>query len=118
MRIYTADHILPISSPPFTNGAVAVDADLIKAVGEASDILAQYPGAECIDLGRAAILPGLVNCHSHLEITAMRGALDEVEHDFRRWLLRLNDIRRALSDDDIRAGALAGAVEGARAGVT
>ncbi len=48
----------------------------------------------------------------------MRGALDEVEHDFRSWLLRLNSIRAEMSDTDIEASALLGAREGAQAGVT
>jgi 5-methylthioadenosine/S-adenosylhomocysteine deaminase len=71
------------------------------------------------DLGRAAVIPGFVNCHSHLEITAMRGLLDDVEHDFAAWLLRLNNTRaNCLTDADIESAAVAGAVEGARGGVT
>ena len=70
------------------------------------------------DLGQAAILPGFVNCHSHLEITAMRGALDDVEHEFRAWLLRLNDLRSKMSEAEIEAAAIAGTEEGAAAGVT
>src|SRR5690606_34594247 len=64
------------------------------------------------------ILPGFVNCHSHLEITAMRGALDSVEHDFRTWLLKLNALRAAMSDGEIEEAAYHGALEGAAAGVT
>jgi 5-methylthioadenosine/S-adenosylhomocysteine deaminase len=69
-------------------------------------------------MGDAAIIPGLVNCHSHLEITSLRGALDGVEHDFRSWLLKLNTLRSGLTDDDIVNAATAGAAEGARGGVT
>jgi 5-methylthioadenosine/S-adenosylhomocysteine deaminase len=77
-----------------------------------------YPDVEVSDFGAAAILPGFVNCHSHLELTTMRGALDDVEHDFSTWLLHLNGLRAELSDDDIIAAAVAGAREGAAAGVT
>ncbi len=118
MQIHAADHVLPITSEPIRNGAVAFDADKIAAVGEKADLLLQFPTASVTDHGEAAILPGFVNCHSHLEITLMRGALDEVEHDFSMWLLRLNGIRAKLSDQDIRDAAIAGAVEGARAGIT
>lgn len=48
----------------------------------------------------------------------MRGALDGVEDDFRTWLLKLNDLRAALSDRELEEAAYLGAVEGARAGVT
>lgn len=118
MKILAAEHVLPISSDPIVNGAVAVDGSEIVAVGSASNVITQFPGAEVEDFGKAAILPGFVNCHSHLELTAMRGALDDVEHDFGSWLLKINDLRAAMSDADIEAAAVAGAMEGAAAGVT
>ena len=118
MQIHHAEYVLPITSDPIRNGAVAIDGQKIAAVGTLDELRGQFPNSSITDHGEAAILPGLVNCHSHLEITSMRGALDEVEHDFSAWLLRLNGIREKLSDQDIRDAAIAGAVEGARAGVT
>ncbi|MGE3466541.1 MAG: amidohydrolase family protein [Pyrinomonadaceae bacterium] len=118
MKILTAKYVLPISTPPIGDGAVAIDGAEIAAVGTVSDLAANFPNAEIDDLGDAAILPGFVNCHSHLEITSMRGALDDVEHDFRSWLLKLNRLRAELTDKDICAAAINGAIEGARAGVT
>jgi 5-methylthioadenosine/S-adenosylhomocysteine deaminase len=118
MKIISADYVLPISAEPITNGAVAIDGSKIVSVGKREDIVLDYPGAGHENFGKAAILPGFVNCHSHLELTAMRGALDDVEHDFRSWLLRVNDLRAKMSDAEIEAAAIAGAIEGARAGVT
>lgn len=118
MKLLLADHILPISSDPIIGGAVVIDGERIVEVGSAGDLTAKYTDAEITNFGTAAILPGFVNCHSHLEITSMRGALDEVEHDFRSWLLRLNSIRAEMSDTDIEASALLGAREGAQSGVT
>lgn len=118
MMILAADHVLPISSGPIRRGAVVVNGQFIEAVGKREDVAAAFPDAEMEDLGAAAILPGFVNCHSHLELTAMRGALDGVEHDFRSWLLKINELRAAMSDEDIEAAAVAGALEGAAAGVT
>jgi 5-methylthioadenosine/S-adenosylhomocysteine deaminase len=118
MKIFKANYVLPIAGAPIEGGAIAVEGERIVAVGTASTLAGSFPGAEIEDFGEAAILPGFVNCHSHLEITSMRGALDDVEGDFSSWLLKLNEIREGLSDDDIRASALAGATEGARAGVT
>ena len=118
MKILAAEFVLPISSEPIEGGAVAIDGDRIVAVGTQAKITATYPDVATTDMGVAAILPGFVNCHSHLEVTSMRGALDNVEHDFKSWLLKLNDIRSAMSPDDIEAAATLGASEGARAGVT
>ena len=118
MRILTADHVLPISSAPIADGAVVIDGGRIVEVGPRDAVVPKYPEVEKEDFGAAAILPGFVNCHSHLEITAMRGALDAVEHDFTAWLLKLNAIRAALGENEIAEAAYLGAVEGARAGVT
>lgn len=118
MKILSASHVLPVSSGPIKNGAVAIDDGKIAAMGNAADILSQFPNVECEDLGDAAIVPGFVNCHSHLELTHLRGALDDVEHDFSSWLLRINELRAAWTDDDIIASATDGAREGAAAGVT
>lgn len=118
MRILAADHVLPVSAPPIPRGAVAIEGDKIAAVGDKDEILARFPGADVSDFPAAAIMPGFVNCHSHLEVTALRGALDDVEHDFRSWLLKLNDLRREMTDEDILHSALLGAKEGAAAGVT
>ena len=118
MKILSAEYLLPISSEPIASGAVAIDGGRIVAVGTSVDLKREFPDSTAEDFGRAAILPGFVNCHSHLEITSMRGELDDVEHDFRSWLLKLNEIRLGLSSDDIEAAAILGATEGARAGVT
>ena len=118
MQIHAADYVLPISSDPIRSGAVAIDGETIAAVGPREEIISRFPAALVTDHGIAAILPGFVNCHSHLEITSMRGSLDEVEHDFSSWLLKLNAIRAELSNEDILAAAVGGAREGAAAGVT
>ncbi|MFN0277604.1 MAG: amidohydrolase family protein [Pyrinomonadaceae bacterium] len=118
MKILAADYVLPIATPPIEQGGVVINGSEIVAVGERQEIIEHYPDAKIEDFGEAAILPGFVNCHSHLEITSMRGALDDVEHDFSAWLLKLNELRARLSAEDIRAAAIAGAVEGMQAGVT
>lgn len=118
MRILSAKYVLPIASQPVIDGGIAIDGDGIAAVGKIADLAAEFPDAEVEDHGLAAIVPGFVNCHSHLELTTMRGALDDVEHDFRAWLLRVQDLRAAMSDDDIGNAAITGAREGAAAGVT
>ena len=118
MNLLSADYVLPILSAPIKDGAVAIDGAVIVAVGTLHDLAGQYSEAKHESFGEAAIVPGFVNFHSHLEITAMRGFLDSVEHDFAGWLLKLNATRAKLSAQDIETAARAGALEGARAGVT
>ena len=118
MKILSARYILPITSEPIEDGAIAIDGSTIAAIGPLSELKRAYPAAQIDNFGEAAILPGFVNCHSHLEITSMRGALDDVEHDFTAWLLKLTAMRGELSDEEIGRAALDGALEGARAGVT
>jgi cytosine/adenosine deaminase-related metal-dependent hydrolase len=118
MKVLSANYVLPISSPPINDGAVCIENSSIVAVGTREEISERFPRAVVEEFGEAAILPGLVNCHSHLEITSMRNQLDDVEHDFTAWLLKLNGLRAALSEDDLIAAATEGAREGAQAGVT
>lgn len=119
MKIFSAEYVLPIVSAPIEKGAVVIENDKILAVGTFAEIKLQFPDAEIDDLGESAILPGFVNAHSHLEITAMRGFLDRQEHDFAAWLLKLTKTRaEILSDEDVKIAAIFGALEGARSGVT
>jgi aminodeoxyfutalosine deaminase len=119
MKILLAEYVLAVSADPIRSGGVVIDGDRIAAVGTREDLLEKFPSAASEDFGEAAILPGFVNCHSHLEITAMRGFLDSVEHDFFAWLIKLTVTRgEKLTDQDIEIAAIAGALEGARGGVT
>jgi 5-methylthioadenosine/S-adenosylhomocysteine deaminase len=119
MKILSAGYVLPISAGPIEDGAVAIENDRILAVGTRAEIIGKFPGVETENFGEAAILPGFVNAHSHLEITAMRGFLDEFDGDFYAWLMTLTKTRAdKLTDEDIKIAARFGALEGARAGVT
>jgi len=119
MKILSADYVLPISAALIENGAVAIEKDKIAAVGKREELIKKFPEAKEESFGEAVIMPGLINAHSHLEITAMRGFLDDVEEDFSAWLMKLSTIRADnLTEKDIEISALAGALEGARSGVT
>jgi cytosine/adenosine deaminase-related metal-dependent hydrolase len=118
-KIYAARWIVPVSSPVIEDGAVAVDARHIIAVGSQESLKLQYPEAKVDDFGYAAIIPGLVNCHSHLELTAMRGYLEDVEHEFFAWLRKLTVARMTqMTSDDLYISAICGVMENARAGIT
>jgi len=98
---------------------VAVEGTHITGVGQRSVLHSRFPEAHVREFGAAAILPGLVNAHSHLELTAMRGFLDDLESDFSGWLKKLTKARmERMTPDDLHVSATWGAVEAARAGVT
>ena len=119
MKILSADYVLPISSELIPGGAVAIDETEIIAVGAERELAEKFPEIRIENFGEAVIMPGFVNAHSHLEITAMRGFLDDVETDFYSWLIKLTKTRaELLTEADVKIAALAGALEGARAGVT
>jgi 5-methylthioadenosine/S-adenosylhomocysteine deaminase len=118
-KIYSARWVVPVSAAPIEQGAVAVTDDLIVGVGSYTEILARFPGFAVESLGEAIILPGLVNAHTHLELTAMRGYLENEERDFFAWLRKLTIARlERMTPDDILVSATWGACEAVRAGIT
>ncbi len=118
-KLYCARWVLPVSSPPIADGAIAVDGQQIISVGTRSELLPLFKEATTLDLGESAIIPGLVNAHSHLELTAMRGFLEGEAANFFAWLRKLTRARLdRMTVDDLRVSASWGACEAARAGVT
>ena len=65
-------------SEPISDGAVAVANGRIAAVGLAEDLLEIAPTGEVVNAGGCIIMPGLVNTHSHLAMTLMRGLADDL----------------------------------------
>jgi 5-methylthioadenosine/S-adenosylhomocysteine deaminase len=117
--IYSARWVLPVSTSPIENGAVAIEEDRIAAVGPRSEIIERFPEFRVDDFGEAVILPGLINTHTHLELTAMRGYLENEEADFFAWLRKLTFARlERLTPDDLQVSATWGACEAVRAGIT
>jgi 5-methylthioadenosine/S-adenosylhomocysteine deaminase len=117
--IYSACWVVPVSAAPIENGAVAVEGQRIAGIGPLPELVERFPEFKVERLGEAIILPGLVNTHTHLELTAMRGYLEKEETDFYAWLRKLTRARLELmTPDDICVSATWGACEAVRAGVT
>jgi cytosine/adenosine deaminase-related metal-dependent hydrolase len=107
----TARWLFPVARPPLPGGTLTIASERIVAV--------QPHGARKadLDLGDCGILPGLVNAHTHLDLSGMRG-LAPPSPDFTAWLRQVIGHRGQRSAelvlDDIRAGL----AESVRTGTT
>ncbi len=73
-RVIVCSNVLPVSSEPVKNGAVAVEDGKIKLCGKADEIKSHFPGFTVCDLGAGILLPGFINCHTHLELGWLKPA--------------------------------------------
>ena len=110
---YRARWLIPVSGAPIENGVLGVSGRSIEYVGSATDA----PQGDEVNFGEAILMPGLVNTHTHLELTAMRGLLEDLE--FPEWIDRLRASRNdVLTDDMLLDSARHGIAEGLLAGIT
>ncbi|MBN1765608.1 MAG: amidohydrolase family protein [Sedimentisphaerales bacterium] len=94
MLLLHAHTVFPVASASITDGAVVVDGHQVVVVGPFYQLCHKYSTAEVIDLTGSVLLPGLVNAHTHLELTHLKG-LVPYDGDFRNWLECLTNQRRA-----------------------
>ena len=71
MTRYHAAWILPITGPPIRDAWVDVEDGLVTGVGSGED--RKPPPSSEVSLGSSIVLPGLVNAHTHLELSALHG---------------------------------------------
>lgn len=110
---YHARWVLPIASSAIADGAIVVEGSLLQYVGPSVGAVADRH----VQLDNAVLMPGLVNAHTHLELTALRGFLEGL--DFRDWLRVVTEARRAvLTPDALMDSATIGIHEGLLAGIT
>lgn len=109
LRRFHADWVLPIVSPPIAHGCVTVADDRVIAVGTASDPLPpiDVPSGDVLEvqnirLGRVAIMPGLVNAHTHIELAWMWGKVPP-RASFVAWVSDLMALRASATPDGTQA---------------
>jgi cytosine/adenosine deaminase-related metal-dependent hydrolase len=112
MKIYAASHLLPVSSPPIEGGAVAVRDGRFVAVGKLSELTAAY-SAPVSEFPGSAIIPGLVNAHSHLELThfpswKIRKGIDYSPRTYTDWVIQVIKISRGLTLQEREQSVLEG----------
>lgn len=114
--LLTAKYVMPITSSFIENGAVLVRDDKIEAVGTAEELKAQYPDEELKDFGLAALMPGFVDCHTHLRYTALRGLFEDMVYaDWKRAMLQVEPF---FEKEDWEVSARLGALEAIASGIT
>src|SRR6185437_2581412 len=107
----TARWIFPVSAPPLAGGTITMDGERILAVE------AHGQRRPDVDLGAVAVLPGLVNAHTHLDLTGLRGRCAPTA-DFTGWLRQVIAHRRTIAPEQIEADVREGLAESLRHGTT
>jgi aminodeoxyfutalosine deaminase len=112
-----ARYVFPISGPPLADATVTIAGSMVTAVGR-WNAGRSADSADTVDLGSAAILPGFVNAHTHLEFSDLAAPLGRPGMAFPDWIRAVVAHRRSRTDADRRAAIRQGLEESARTGTT
>jgi cytosine/adenosine deaminase-related metal-dependent hydrolase len=109
MPQYRCAWLLPISQPPIRDAWIKTERGRVVAFGHSRPGDLTSPGE--IDLGQVAVLPGVVNAHTHLELSWMRGRIAETD-DFPAWIRSVIQLMRQTDrhEDEVTA-AIGAAVD-------
>lgn len=103
--LHRASWVVPVSVPPIPDGAVLVHEDQIQSVGPYRHLKSECPsGTVESDHGDAALIPALVNGHTHLELSAFRGAIELPKPGFPAWLTEVFRVRSSLTQEAVETG--------------
>lgn len=108
----TARFVFTADGPPRRDAVVSISDGRIEAIGK------RRTNVPAIDLGNVAILPGLVNAHTHLEFSDLKGPLAPRAKTFADWLRKVIAYRRGRTDAQRRAAIIKGLAECRRFGTT
>jgi len=113
-----AGRVHPVTAPSFEDGAVLIDrAGRIAALGPDASV-PQPAAAQALHFPDAELMPGLVNCHTHLELTQLGGGRRHDESEFLTWISRIRELKEATSAEAFYEAAVAGVRDCWTRGVT
>ncbi len=104
--------VLTMDGAFIDNGTVVVDNGLITFVGKDTKEKAD----KVIDARGCAVMPGLVNAHTHVPMTLFRGYADGLSYG--EWIKKIQSAEMKLTHADVRSGAYLGVLEMIRSGTT
>ena len=120
--VYVASHLVPDASMAFSPGAVAVADGTVVTTGSPADVERRIPaGFDRRDFPGLAIVPGLVNAHSHLSIPRLAGREETLSPSFlpfMDWILRVIEWKRNAPPAEFRRNVEAAAREAISGGTT
>ncbi|MBN1136225.1 MAG: amidohydrolase family protein [Anaerolineae bacterium] len=99
-------------------GAIAIKGGRIVDVGATEAITAEWQAPEIVDCRGMAILPGLINAHSHVPMSLLRGLADDLRLDVWLFGYMLPVEREFVGPEFCRWGTLLSCAEMIRSGVT
>lgn len=103
LRVVHASAVLPQDGPAILDGAVVVgDAGVVLDVGPAGAVLPRHAGL-AVDVVLGVVAPGLVNAHTHLELSWMQGLVPG-GGGFVEWVDRLVTLRSEESEGAVASG--------------
>ncbi|MGV8026185.1 MAG: amidohydrolase family protein [Anaerolineaceae bacterium] len=97
------------------NASIAISNDRIEALGKVDAIRSQYPSAKFVDGSGKVVLPGLINCHTHISMSLQKGITLAVPEGLYRVMW---PVEKTLTPEDVYIGALIGGAEALLGGTT
>ena len=124
--ILSAEIVLPISRPPVYNGAILIKNEKIEEIDIRERLLDKYKNEEYLNLKNSVLMPGLINLHTHLELTALKGsiisknntAIPSEKTDLVSWILALIESKKKTSTNNLSLGIKNGIREAISTGTT
>ena len=114
--LITAKYVFPVTSEPILNGAVLVRGDSIADIGDLDSLRLRYPDEDVEDFGVAALMPGLIDLHTRIEKSVLRGVV--ADKPYPEWILSVLGRSLQLEQADWYDSAILGGLDALSSGIT